>query len=42
MKNATAAMNRRINNNSYRSMNKANRVRGMKNYTVLSSAFLPF
>lgn len=42
LKNTTAAMNRRMGNNSYMAMNRANRVRGAKNSTVPSSAFLPF
>lgn len=42
LKNSTAALNRRLNGNSYTSMNRANRVRGQRNATVNSSAYLPF
>lgn len=42
LKNNTAALNRRLNGNSYMSMNRGNRVRGQRNATVQSSAFLPF
>lgn len=42
LKNTTGAMNRRLNNASFMSMNRNNRVRGERNATVQSSAYMPF
>jgi len=39
LKNATGAMNRRLNNSSFMSMNRNNRVRGGRNATVNSAYF---
>lgn len=43
LKNNTSAMNRRLNNNGFVSMNRGNRVRGQRNATARSDGYyLPF